>query len=138
MKYEVLLNSLSSTGKGTNFIFKPVLQSFRRRLFSYDWQYPPNACPTFWGPGTYGKCCRRSPFHRYTRKRWRTGIASQMPDDTHRGLSRRVLACDKLTEYRHPHSRETLLLSQTFEFHTSDMHHRRLVEPPARLLIQRP
>ena len=65
-------------------------------------------------------------------------IASPMPDDTPRGLSRGVQACDKLPEYERPHNRETLPPNQVDDLRTNNMPHRRPVVLPARLLVQRP
>jgi len=79
-----------------------------------------------------------SPSHQCTHKRWRMEIASPMPDDTPRGLAREGQACDKLPEYKRPHTRETLPPSQVDDFRTSHMPHQRLVVLLARLLVQRP
>ena len=64
--------------------------------FGDAWQITPSDCATSLGPGMYGRCNKLSPSYRRTRKRWYTEIASATPDDTPRGLSREVQACDIL------------------------------------------
>ena len=95
--------------------------------FGDAWQVTTSDRATSLDPGMYGRYSRLSPSHRHTRKRWRTEIASTTPDDIPRGLSRGVRACDKLLEYRRPHSRETLPPNQADDLRTNNMPHRRPV-----------
>lgn len=106
--------------------------------FGDAWHVTSSDCATSLDPGMYGRCSRLLLSHRRTRKRWHTEIASTTPDDTPRGLLRGVRACDKLLGYRRPHSRETLPPDQVVDLRTNNMPHRRPVELPARLLVQRP
>ena len=106
--------------------------------FGDAWQVIPSDCATYLDPVMYGKYSRLSPYHRYTRKRWRTGIALITPDKTPRGLLREVRACGKLPGYMRPHSRETLPRDLVVDLHTNNRPHRCPVVLPARLLIQRP
>ena len=131
MKYPVLCFFLLPC------FFTHNLSSFLFR-FSDAWQVTPSDCAISLDPWMYGRCCRLSPSHRHTRKRWRTETASTTPDGTPRGLSCGVRACDKLLGYRHPHSRETLPPNRGGDLRTNNMPHRRPVVLPARLLVQRP